>query len=173
MSKKLESNKIFASILVAMLLAALSGFIANILYKPNLEVVRGYEIAVPDQSDKAGSELAESGPIVIETIMANANAENGKNIAKKCVSCHSFDKGGANKVGPNLWGIVNAKHAHLSNFNYSKALLNSGGIWDVDDLFAFLHKPNDYLPGTKMTFVGLKKLSDVADIIAYLKTLKD
>ena len=173
MSKKLELNKFFSSILVATLIAALSGFMANILYKPDLEVVRGYEIAVPDKSESAGSEVAESGPLIIETIMANANAASGKKIAKKCVSCHTFDKGGANKVGPNLWNIVDAKHAHLDSFRYSKVLLSSGGVWDVDDLFAFLHKLNDYLPGTKMTFAGLKKLTDVADIIAYLKTLKD
>lgn len=173
MSKKLELNKVFASILVATLIAALSGFIANILYKPDLEVVRGYEIAVPDKSESAGSEIAESGPLIIETIMANANAESGRKIAKKCVACHTFDKGGSNKVGPNLWNIVDSKHAHIDSFNYSKALLNSKGVWDEDDLFAFLHKPNDYLPGTKMTFAGLKKLTDVADVIAYLKTLRD
>ena len=164
----LELNKIAAAVLLASLIAMIVGFVSNILYKPKLELAqRGYEIQVAIHSDI--QEQIEEKPLNIEELMANANAEAGEKTIKKCVSCHSFDQGGANKVGPNLWKVVNAKKGHKDGFAYSKALLASDGIWTEENLFHFLKKPSNYIPGTKMAFAGIRKPEDIANVIAYLK----
>ncbi|WP_375326699.1 c-type cytochrome [Candidatus Tisiphia endosymbiont of Nemotelus uliginosus] len=167
----IELNKIVASILLASLIAMMVGFIANILYKPLLHPEsRGYTIAVTDNSIDDISKTGASEPINVAELMKNANAQAGSNIIKKCLMCHTFDKDGANKVGPNLWNVVGSKKAKVENYKYSTALTNIGGIWDEESLFHFLHKPNQYIPGTKMTFAGLNKPQDIADVVAFLKT---
>ncbi len=168
----LELNKIAAAILLASLIAMLVGFVANILYKPKLEIVeRGYKIEVADDASSGqGSSSAEpEKPVNIAEIMANANAENGAKLIKKCITCHSLNQGGANKVGPNLWKIIGKKKGAHPGFTYSKAMLASGGNWDNESLFRFLKKPSKYMPGTKMSFAGIKKPEDIANVIAYLK----
>jgi len=168
----IELNKIIASILLASLIAMMVGFVANILYKPVLSPKdRGYSIEVSQEtpSDPNVPNVAQQ-PVNIEELIKNANAEAGKNIAKKCLMCHSLDKNGPNKVGPNLWNIVGAEKASVKNYKYSSALSSFGGIWDEKSLFHFLHKPSEYIVGTKMTFIGLSKPQDIADVIMFLKT---
>lgn len=110
----------------------------------------------------------------IAALLASANIEKGKVIAKKCIACHTFDKGGTNKVGPNLWGIVGNKKAHLgSAFNYSKAILAQEGQWGYDELFHFLKKPQKYISGTKMAFAGISKPEQIADVVLYLHSMSD
>ncbi len=170
----IELNKIVASILLASLIAMMVGFIANILYKPILHPERGYNVEVTESSNnvsEAKSDLEQS--IDVAELMKNANAEAGKNIAKKCLMCHSFDKDGANKIGPDLWNIVGKEKAKTENYKYSTALSSKGGIWDEDNLFHFLHKPSQYIKGTKMSFAGLNKPQDIANVIMFLKTLHD
>ena len=101
--------------------------------------------------------------------MAAANAEAGAKVIKKCVSCHSFDQNGSNKIGPNLWKIVGATKGVKADFAYSKAMVGLGGVWDEENLYHFLNKPGKYVPGTKMAFAGLSKPEDIASVIAYLK----
>lgn len=170
----LELNKIAAAILLASLITTLVGFITNILYKPELDIAnRGYQIEVDSaEGDNPGQAVKEE-KIDIAQLMQTANAASGANIAKKCISCHSFNKNGANKIGPNLWQIVNAEKGKKPGFTYSKALLAKGGVWSEENLFHFLQKPAKYIPGTKMSFVGLRKVQDIADIIAYLKEQAD
>lgn len=164
----LELNKIAAAILLASLIAMIVGVVSNILYKPKLEVAqRGYQIEVAEGDTPAGQ--LEEEPVDIEKLMANANAEAGAKAIKKCVACHSFEQGGANKVGPNLWKIVNAKKGHRDDFPYSKSMLAAGGTWDNESLFHFLQKPSKFMPGTKMSFAGIRKPEEIADVIAYLK----
>jgi cytochrome c len=103
---------------------------------------------------------------------ASANAEAGSTIFKKCQTCHSSDKGGPNKVGPNLWGIVGRPKAGHEGFNYSEALKAKGGDWTPPDLAAFVHSPKVFVPGTKMIFPGVSDSTDVSDLLAYLNTLK-
>jgi cytochrome c len=164
----LELNKIAAAILLASLIAMVVGVVSNVLYKPTLEVAkRGHQIEVADSASDAEPVVAEV--IDIEALMASANADAGEKIIKKCLACHTFDKGGANKVGPNLFNIVGAPKAHIADFAYSKTMASAGGVWDNESLFAFIKKPSKYMPGTKMAFAGISKPEDIANVIAYLK----
>ena len=98
----------------------------------------------------------------------------GETVAKKCAACHNFEKGGPNKVGPNLWDIVGAKHAHKDDYSYSDAIKGMADKeWSYADLDAFLTAPKAYAPGTKMTFPGIKKPEDRAAVITYLRSLSD
>jgi cytochrome c len=103
---------------------------------------------------------------------ASADPAAGAKIFKKCQACHSGKKGGPNKVGPNLWGVVGRPKASHEGFNYSKAMKAKGGNWTLTDLATFVHKPKAFVPGTKMLFPGVSDPSDEADLLAYLNTLK-
>ena len=102
-------------------------------------------------------------------LLASANIENGQKISKKCVACHGFDSGGKNKVGPNLYNIVNKLQAK-ADFSYSKALSSLSGQWSYQELNKFLYKPKLYAKGTKMSYAGLSKVKDRANLIAWLRT---
>ena len=106
-------------------------------------------------------------------MLATADIAAGQKLAKKCTACHSFDDGGPAKVGPNLYNIVNAAAARDSGFSYSEAMAGMGGEWNYSNLNGFLHKPKKWLAGTKMNFAGLKKPSDRANMIAYLRQQAD
>lgn len=120
----------------------------------------------------AGTQTAAAGGGLPDLLKA-ADPANGAKVAAKCKACHDFSKGGPNKVGPNLWDIVGAKHAHAENFNYSDAIKGLSGDWTYENLDKFLTKPKDYAPGTKMAFPGLPKPEDRAALLAYLRTLSD
>lgn len=163
-----EFNKIFAAVLVAGIVAMFGGFIADKIVYPDLKG----EDAVPIEGIESvgGPSAGPSGPQPIMALIATADIAKGEKLSKACAACHSFDQGGPNKVGPNLYGIMGASFAHLSNFEYSVALKEHGGKWDYDAMNHFLYKPKDYIKGTKMNYAGLKKPEDRADIIAWLRT---
>ncbi len=164
-----ELNKIAAAILLVCVVAMLTGFVANILYKPKLQISqRGYQVEVAESTDVASNQVKKE-EVNIPELMAKANADSGAKIIKKCVSCHSFDENGANKVGPNLWKIAGGLKAKNKDFAYSRAFQSLEGKWDDESLYKYLNKPSRYIPGTKMSFVGLRKPEDIADVIAYLK----
>ncbi len=109
----------------------------------------------------------------IAALVATASPEAGAKLYRKCASCHTKDKGGKNRVGPNLWNIVGAPVAGRQGFKYSSALAGHGGVWDEEALDRWLENPRGFIPGTKMTFAGIKKEADRAALIAYLKSLSD
>lgn len=170
--KNLEANKVAAAILVAGLLALASGKIADFLYNPveNTEK-RGFKVEVAEET-KPGEAAKAEEKMDVAALMAAANADNGAAVFKKCGACHSTEKGAGNKVGPNLNGVVGAAKGHVGDYAYSAALKGKGGNWSEEDLFQFLHKPGAFIPGTKMTFAGLSKPTEIADVVAYLKKQK-
>lgn len=168
-----EFNKIFAAILVALLVAMLSGFFAEKLVSPhmldkNVYVVEGVGAAVA-----AEAPAAPKGPAPITPLLAAASADIGQKTARVCGTCHSFGKGEAAKIGPNLYGIIGSKHAHMAGFDYSDGMKAMPGEWTFEELNKFLYSPRAYVSGTKMTFAGLKGDQDRANVIAWLRTLSD
>jgi cytochrome c len=165
-------NKIAAAILSAGLLAMITGFAAHMLYHPKELEKQAYIIA--SEAPVAVSTAAlPTGPEPVMAMLASASADAGKKVTKKCAACHSFTKGGPNKVGPNLWNIVGGKPALTAGYKYSGAMKSMAVNWEFEELNKFLYKPKAYLKGTKMSFAGLKKASDRAAVIAYLTSLSD
>lgn len=167
----IEFNKIFAAILIAGITAMLAGFVSEKLVHPKeLE---------EDAVFVEGAPVDVSGPAVpqmpdpILHLIATADVARGEKLSKACAACHSFNEGGPNKVGPNLWDNVGADKGSVQDYAYSDALLAKGGDWGYESLNWFLWKPKKYIEGTKMNYIGLKKPEDRAAIIAWLRTLSN
>lgn len=164
-----EFNKLFAAILVAGLTAMLSGFIADKLVHP--KDLEKDAVAIDGGAVAGGGPKVEKKAEPILHLIASADVARGEKLSKACAACHSFDNGGPNKVGPNLWNVMGGPKAHLSNFEYSSALASFGGAWGYIEMNQFLWKPKKYVPGTKMNYNGIKKPEDRAAMIAWLRTL--
>ncbi|HVT56172.1 MAG TPA: c-type cytochrome [Xanthobacteraceae bacterium] len=172
MMDSFELNKIMGAILGTLLvLLSINIFAGGIFHVPK-PAKPGFEIAVTE-TPAAGKAAAPAPEVPIEQLLASADVKKGETISKKCLACHSLQKGGPNKVGPDLWGIVGRPRAHHEGFNYSAAMKAKGGNWTIDDLNHFLTSPRSFIPGTAMAFAGLSKAKDRADLIAFLNTLSD
>ena len=170
----LEVNKFVGAILVGGLVAMVTGSIAHLLVAPKHH--EGGEMAAIS-SGAAPEPSAAPAPATLEPVsplLAKADPHKGQQIAMKCQACHDFTKGGPNKIGPNLWGIVGSKPAEVPGYSFSDAMkAREDKPWTYEALNDFLAAPRSFVPGTKMTFAGLPKVEDRADVIAYLRTLAD
>ncbi|MFO1186070.1 MAG: cytochrome c family protein [Alphaproteobacteria bacterium] len=168
-----EVNKFLGAILgTALLIVALRNITDAVFEKEPLEK-NAYPVAVAGGADGGGGGAAPAA-LDIPKLLAAANADRGGRVAEKCLSCHTFAKGAPNSTGPNLWGVVGSHAAHLgAAFDYSSAMRKVTDPWTYERLFAFLENPSAFVPGTKMTFAGLSRPTDRADVIAYMRTQSD
>ena len=166
----LEVNKAFAAVLVAGI-----GFMAATLLADNLvsPTQLKHTVLKIETAPAPGAHAPAEAPLTpIAPLLASAVPADGEAYAKKvCAACHSFNEGGAAKIGPNLYGVVMGPHAHMPGYAYSAAIKAKQGPWTFDELNAWLKKPSAYAPGTKMGFAGINSDKTRADVIDYLHTL--
>jgi cytochrome c len=181
--KGLELNKILASVLLAGVIGMSISIITEGLYRgeENGEPEkRGYAVPGAETAETATQAPKEEGPVDILPYLAQVAASGdyktkGPQLINRCTSCHTFEKGGPNRVGPNQYGLVGNTFAHKDDFSYSEGLKSQHGkkTWTFQNLSDFLTDPAKYIPGTKMTYSGVKKPEERAELIAYINTLSD
>jgi len=167
-----ELNKILGAVLGTCLVLVAVSIAADTIFTPEKPARPSYEIAIPTQpTTEANAEKPAAPPI--ELLLVTANVERGTAATRVCATCHNFEKGGPNGVGPNLWGVVNRPRASEPGYNYSAAMKAKGGEWTFDELNKFLMNPGADIPGTAMTFAGISRAQERADVIDYLHPLAD
>ena len=168
-------NKIITSIILAIILILGINKITDIIFfvekpeKPAYQVANISATATAETTSESSS--SESGEIM--ALLASASVADGKKIFKKCTACHSIAKGGVNKIGPALWGVLGRKAGSISDYKYSKAMAAHAKPWSLEEMNGFLIKPKDWIKGTKMSFIGLKKDTDRAAVILYMNQNTD
>ena len=155
--------KAVGALVVAVVVIVGISWLGDVLVPEKEVPVPKIELASPDKKDVPVKPLPQ--------LLAEADVEKGTKTAKQCLTCHTFGEGQAAKVGPNLYDVVGRAKASESGFAYSEAMKGKGGSWTYEDLNAFLTSPKDFVPKTKMAFVGLRKPEDRANVIAYLHSL--
>ena len=161
-------NKIIASIILAIILVLGINKMTDIIFYVEKPEKSAYQVAnVSTVTETTSASLnTDSGDIM--ALLASANVVDGEKIFKKCAACHSIAKDGGNKIGPALWGVLGRKAGSVADYKYSKAMTAYGKPWSFEEMNGFLTKPKDWLKGTKMSFVGLKKETDRAAVILYM-----
>ena len=168
-----ELNKIMGAILGTCLGLLSLNIAANAIFHPATPAKPGYEIVVPEKpaADQKGPAPQEQP---IEQLLASADVGRGQTSANKCVACHTFDKGGRNLVGPNLYGVIGREKGSVAGFNYSAGFKKAmKGPWTAQDISDFVKNPKVMAPGTSMTFAGIPRPSERADLILYLNSKSD
>jgi cytochrome c len=165
-----DSNKIALAIMTVLLLTMGLGVFSNALYAPDVAEKPGY--ALPSGAGKtAAAEAPKQTPL--PALLAKADPKKGEADTKVCQSCHSFEKGGAAKVGPPLYDVIGRTKGSVPGFAYSDGMKSKGGAWTYEDLNTFITKPSAYVSGTKMTYPGESDEQRRADIEAYLQEDSD
>ena len=169
----MEVNKAFSAVLTAGIAFMITGLVGTRLVhveRPHESAIQIGDLAATQATQAPAAEAPQLEPIT--PLLANASVQNGEAVAKRlCASCHSFNEGGKNAVGPNLYGVIGSPHGKADGFSYSAALKGKGEPWGYENMNAWLLKPNTYAPGTRMAFAGIGNTSQRADVIAYLKSI--
>jgi cytochrome c len=169
-----EINKILGAVLGTMTFTLGLSIASEMVFERHAPEQQGYALPEPEPAAAGGGGAAAAAPQPIAAFLGSADAAKGADVFKRCASCHTVEKGGANKVGPNLYGVVGNHKAHLDGaFAYSAAMKEAGGNWDWEELSAFLENPRGKIKGTAMSFAGLKKPEERAAILVYLNENSD
>jgi cytochrome c len=170
-----ELNKIAGAVLGSLTFVMLTSFGGELLFAEKKAEKAGYELPMP-----AGAAVAASAPAVaaepIAVRLASADKTKGETTFKQCATCHTPEKGGANKVGPNMWGVLGRAKGQVAGFGYSAALKTvaaKGEKWDFETIDKFIENPKAYITGTSMSYAGISNPKTRADLVAYLNTLSD
>ena len=168
-------NKIIVSIVFAIILVLGINKVTDVIFyveKPEKSIqVTSVTTVASTTSAETSSENSESGNIM--ALFASTSAADGAKVFNKCLACHSIGKGGPNKIGPNIFGVLNRKAGSVSGYKYSKAMVAFGKSWSVEEMDGFLTKPRDWVKNTKMSFIGLKNAKDRAAVILYMNENTD
>jgi cytochrome c len=171
-----EWNKIIGAVLGTAIFIFVVRLVAEKVYEPEHPAKPGYVVeGVVETPAGGGAATAAAAEVIPDfgTVLPTADVANGKTISGRCEQCHDISKGGPNKIGPELWNVVGRARATEAGFSYSSAMKGKGGTWTYDELFKFLHSPGSYIPGTKMSFAGLRSEKDRIDLLAFLRTQED
>jgi cytochrome c len=168
-----ELNKILGAILGTCLGLVAMNIAAGAIFTPGKLGKPGFEIEVPTTPPETNPGGPAQPEVPLEELLVKADVAKGAESAKKCAVCHTFDKGGKALVGPPLYGVVGREKGSVPGFNYSPALKQAGGNWTIGDLFKFIANPKAMVPGTAMTFAGVNRPTERADLMAYLNSLAD
>ena len=164
-------NKIIVSIVFAAILILGINKITDVIFyveKPEKSAYQVANVTTSASTTSAETSSANSDTGNIMALFASTSAAEGAKVFKKCAACHSVNEGGANKIGPALWGVLGRKAGSLSDYKYSKAMAAYGKSWSFEEMKGFLIKPKDWIKGTKMSFAGLKNAKERAAVILYM-----
>ena len=164
-------NKIIVSVILAIILVLGINKIADVIFYVEKPEKSAYQVdsvttVASTTTTETNSVGSDSGNIM--ALFASTNADDGAKVFKKCAACHSIAEGGANKIGPALWGVIGRKAGSVPNYKYSKAMAAYSKNWSFEEMNGFLIKPKDWIKGTKMSFAGLKNAKDRASVILYM-----
>jgi cytochrome c len=168
-----EINKVAGAVLAALLTIFGVKTVLEIGFKPHKLAKPAYEVAVTETASAGGVAIVAAPKLPVAELLKVGTVDNGKDVFKKCAACHTPEKGGATKVGPNIYGVVGREVAKSAGFGYSDALKAKGGAWTFDALRDYLYDPKGAIPGNKMVFGGVKDNADLGSVILYLQTLAD
>jgi cytochrome c len=169
-----EWNKIAGAILGTLMFVLVVSFVAEAVYETPAPAKPGYVVDVPEDAAVTSAATSTAEPLPdFGKVLPAADLVHGKEVAGRCQQCHDETKGGPNKVGPNLWGVLGRARATHPGFDFSSAMNANHDPWSFDKLFRYLKAPQLEVPGTKMSFAGLRSTQDRIDLMAYLRTLSD
>ncbi len=170
-----EWNKIAGAVLGTLIFVLVIMFATEMVFEVEKPAKEAYHVeGVVETASTGGAAAPVEEPVPdFGTVLASADVTAGKAVAVKCQQCHDLAKGGPNKIGPDLWDLIGRPRATHPGFSYSSAMNSNHNPWTYEELFKFLKSPQAFVPGTKMSFAGIRSAQDRIDLLAYLRTQED